>query len=272
MTGDQVGYSVGGLGNYFNTTNGRDLAIGVPGLTVGTNANAGAVFALSGQYLSTLTAGTNLDLATVGNGSNSVAGIEYTGTAANNRTGASVASAGSFDGLSGNSRPLDDLLIGAPGLPPAARPISSTPGRRSRANQTLGTTQSLSTLGVAPTTNPVTNPLQGVVFVNTTAGDNLGFAVAGAGDFNSDNAGDIILGAPGYRTSTGYATLIYGFSGTTTTRTNGIFTINPLAATTGLTSVTFIGTRSTIRPASRCADREPWDRRGGDDRARDPAS
>ena len=130
-TGTDVGYSVAGIGNYFNTTTGRDVGIGVPGLTVGSNANAGAVFAISGSYLNTLASGTNIDLSTVGNGTNTSAGIEYTGTSANALTGYSVATAGNFDGQIGSGFPIDDLLIGAPAPPSGARPTSSTRTRPS---------------------------------------------------------------------------------------------------------------------------------------------
>ena len=59
----------------------------------------------------------------------------------------------------------------------------------------LGTTQSLASLGMTATTNPVTNPLQGVVFSSQNVGDDLGYAVASAGDFNSDGVDDVLLAA-----------------------------------------------------------------------------
>jgi hypothetical protein len=243
-TGTDVGYSVAGLGNYFNTSNGRDIAIGVPGQTVSGLANAGAVYAISGNFVNAVATGTNVDLTTVGNGSNTTAGIVYTGTAAGALTGTSVASAGNTDGQTGSGKPLDNLLIGAPGAFLGGGAYLVYASQSYVPNSTLGTTQSLASLGQTPTTNPVTNPLQGAVFGDQNSGDRLGFAVASAGDFNSDGLDDILLGAPGYNLSTGFAYVVYGVAGTTSatsTRLNGVFVVNPLAATTGLTSTSFIG-------------------------------
>ena len=243
-TGTDVGYSVAGIGNYFNTTNGRDVAIGVPGLAVSGNAQAGAVFAISGTYLNSLATGTNVDLSTVGTTANTSAGIEYTGTSAGALTGFSVATAGNFDGQVGSGSPIDDLLIGAPGAAFGGQAYLVYANQTYLPNSTLGTTQSLASLGIAATTNPVTNPLQGIVFSAQNSGDDLGYAVASAGDFNSDGVDDVLLGAPGYNAATGYAYVAYGLTGTTTTtpaRINGVFTITPTAATTGLTATSFIG-------------------------------
>lgn len=242
--GTNVGYSVSGLGNYFNTSTGRDIAIGVPGQTVAGLANAGAVYTISGGYLNSLATGVNLDLVTVGNGSNTTAGIVYTGTTAGALTGTSVASAGNTDGQIGSGRPIDNLLIGAPGAFFGGGAYLVYANQSFLSNSTRGTTQSLASLGQVPTTNPVTNPLQGAVFGDQNVGDRLGFAVASAGDFNADGVSDILLGAPGYSTSTGYAYVVYGVSGTTTSnpaRLNGVFVINPLAATPGLKGTSFIG-------------------------------
>ena len=246
-TGTDVGFSVGGLGNYFGNGNSlRDLAIGVPGQTIGGLANAGAVYAISGNYLNTLATGANVDLATIGNGSNTVGGIEYTGYITGGEVGFSVATGGNFSSETAtNGSAQDNLLIGAPGSSGGLAYLVY--GKQAfLANQQIGSTQSLQMLGVAPVTTPVqTNPLQGVVFGDTTAGDLFGFSVSTAGDFNGDGVGDIMIGSPGYATSTGYVTVIYGRAGTatttTSTRINGQFVINPLAATVGLTTANFIG-------------------------------
>ena len=237
-TGTQVGYSVAGLGNYFNTTPGRDIGIGVPGL----NGNTGAAYAISGAYVNSVATGTNVDLATVGVQGGRI-GITYTGIKANDRTGASVSTAGSFDGAASNiaNQRLDDFLIGAPGAG-AAYLVYSV--QTTVANSTLGTVQPLSTLGVAPTTNPITTPLQGVVF---SLNGNFGQVVAEAGDFNNDGAGDIMIGAPASAgaTPTSNVYLIYGQTGTATgtpARLNGIFIVSPTATSTAYKSTVFVGT------------------------------
>ena len=241
--GTNVGYSVAGLGNYFNNANFiHDLAIGVPGMTVGSNANAGAVYAISGSYFAGLGAGTNVDLTTVGTSTNTSAGIKYTGINANDRTGASVATAGNFDGTSGTGgRAVNSLLIGAPGTFGGGSAYLVYGVQSFLPNSQIGTTQPLNTLGKPAQVNPVTNPLQGIVFQDLAAGDRFGFAVASAGDFNADGVGDIIIGAPGYSTSTGFAAVIYGQSGTTTTRLNGTFNVSATATSTAYKSVSLIG-------------------------------
>ena len=50
----------------------------------------------------------------------------------------------------------------------------------------------------------------GVVFAGSNSGDNLGQAVAFAGDFNKDGFGDILLGATQSASGSGKAYLIYG--------------------------------------------------------------
>ena len=241
--GTNVGFSVSGIGNYFNTSLGRDLAIGVPNLTVGGNVNAGAVFAISGSYLTSLAAGANVDLSMIGTTANTLGGIEYTGVGPGYLTGTSVSTAGSFDNVTGaNSRLRDDLLIGAPGAFQGGGAYLVYSLQTTTANMALGTTQSLASLGVTPTTNPVTTPLQGVVLGDQIIGDRFGYSVSSAGDFNNDGAGDIAIGAPGYNLSAGYVDVVYGLTGTTTTRLNGIFVVSPTVATTGLTTVSLLGT------------------------------
>jgi hypothetical protein len=236
-TGTNLGFSVGGLGNYFNTSaNGRDLGIGAPGL----NSNTGAAFAITGAFINSQATGTNVNLSTLfgNNVSLSQAGIEYTGVNAGDLVGSSISSAGSFDGaVNSSNQPLSDLLIGAPGANAGGGAVDLVYSVQTQIlNSTLGTIQSLSTLGVAPVTTPVqTFPLQGVVYNDVIPGDRFGYSVSPAGDFNSDGAGDIIVGAPGTALVNGGAVLIYGLKGTATStvpRINGIFTTSTLAPPT----------------------------------------
>jgi hypothetical protein len=248
-TGDDVGYSVAGIGNYFgNGSSTHDLAIGVPGLTVGGLADAGAVFTVSGTYINSLATGTNIALDTqVAVTSNTTGGIEYTGFSAGQEVGFSVSTAGNFDGATGtNGSAIDDLLIGAPGGGVGGEAFLVYGSQAYLPNQTIGSTYSLATLGTAPVTTPVqTYPLQGVIFVDQTIGDLFGFSVATAGDFNADGVDDIMIGAPGYLTSTGYVTVVYGLSGTatinTSTRLNGVFAVNPTVTSTLYSSASYIG-------------------------------
>ncbi|WP_435010338.1 beta strand repeat-containing protein [Tundrisphaera lichenicola] len=237
----QVGYSVAGIGNYFNTTSGRDLAIGVPGL----NNNTGAVYAITGAFLNNQPTGSNVDLRTTFGQNNGIGGIVYTGINTGDRVGSAVSTAGSFDNaVNGSGAPITSLLIGAPGAATAylVYGVQSFTG-----NSTLGTTQSLNTLGATATTNPVFNPLEGVVLIGSNVTTLFGYSVATAGDFNGDGVDDIIVGAPGYSNLTGAAVIFYGVSGTTTstpTRINGSFIVTIGSGTTGVNSLSLLGTNN----------------------------
>ena len=199
----------------------------------GLNSNIGAAYAIQGTYINSLATGTSVNLSSIGTNAISSAGIVYPGFIAAGRVGASLATAGSFDGLTAGSgfgnKPLDDFLIGAPGIGTVYLVYSV---QTTTANSTLDTSQSLSTLGATPGTNPITTPLQGVVFTDQTTTDRFGFSLSTAGDFNIDGIGDFIVGAPGYNASAGAAVVIDGVAGpatTTSTRLNGTFIVTPPA-------------------------------------------
>jgi hypothetical protein len=152
--------------------------------------------------------------------------------------------------------PIDDLLIGAPhlspttNLPNAAGAAYLVYGKQPlQANQTLGTTQSLSTLATPLVTaqGVPLNPLQGSIFKDNLS-DGFGFSVSTAGDFNNDGVDDIMIGAPYYSQTAalgneGYVAVVYGVKGTATniatTRLNQIVTISPTVgvATTAIPQV-----------------------------------
>ena len=86
--------------------------------------------------------------------------------------------------------------IGNRAEPPAASPIPIV----------IAVPSETSTSRVAPVTTPVqTFPLQGVVYNDVIPGDRFGYSVSPAGDFNSDGAGDILVGAPATTTVNGGA-------------------------------------------------------------------
>ena len=252
----EVGFSIAGIGNYFGTTSSstKDLAIGAPGLNSGAGTNSGAVFTVSGNFINNQASGANIDLSTLYSGSastsaNSTGGIEYTATAAGSELGFSVSTAGNFDGETGtNGSPTDDLLMGAPGASGGLAYLvyGNQPFLQ---NELLGSTQPLTTLGepLLNTQGTLSNALQGAIFGDNSPGDEFGFSVATAGDFNNDGVDDLMIGAPGYSTDTGYVTVIYGLAGTattsTTTRLNGNgFLVSPTATSTAFSSANFIGT------------------------------
>ena len=253
---DRVGYAVAGIGNFFalggsglgNTAS--DIAIGDP-----TYTGTGAVFAISGIRVNGLASGTNVDLAAVGAAGTGGIGETFTGVTAGDYTGASIANAGNFDGSTSGTTSVSSLLIGAPGtVGSAGRAYLIYGNQLTPANLTLGQTQSLSTVGAAPTTvAPITTPLSGITFLGASPGGRFGYSVSSATDFNSDGLNDILIGAPGSPAtvtsgpgSTGFVTIVYGQGTTTggttiTNRPNSTFTLSPNTTTTGLSTLYYTG-------------------------------
>ncbi len=249
---DKIGYAVAGIGNFFalggsGLGNSNDIAIGDP-IVNGT----GAVYAISGVRVNNLATGANVDLTTVGAAGG--IGEVFTGVTAGDYTGASIANAGNFDGSTNGTVPVSSLLIGAPGLPGSAGRAYLIYGNQiTNTNLALGTTMSLSSVGVTPVTTPTpTFPLSGDVFLGSAVGGRLGFSVSSATDFNADGLNDILIGAPGSGTgtsgpgATGFVTVVYGRGNTaggiaTTNRPNGPYTLSPNTTTAGLSTLYYTG-------------------------------
>lgn len=161
-TGDQAGISVAGAGDA-NGDGFSDLLIGAP---FNGAADNGAAYLVLGSG-SPPAPGSQTSLATA---------VKYTGEAANNFAGRSVAGLGdtSRDGLA-------DFAIGAPGNTDAGAAAGTAylvPGNVSPVSISLG----------------VGTPT--VVQLTGASGDGAGQSVAGAGDVNGDGFADLIVGAP----------------------------------------------------------------------------
>jgi hypothetical protein len=205
--GAHIGRSVAGVGDVI--TNGfNDIAIGAPNTTSNGLGNSGAVYLVDGTGIPTGT--TTVNLATIGQ-TGGRPGVIFTGNASGDLAGWSVAGAGDVDGgiTSANQR-IQDLLIGAPQTGTGAGIaylIYGATNLASNATVVGGVNQiQLARIGSSNTTTTV----RGLTMFGVATGDETGFAVASAGDFDGNGLSDILIGSPGFRQSSGRVDILYG--------------------------------------------------------------
>lgn len=169
---DFAGWSVAGGGD-INGDGLDDVVIGARGTEIRGIDNAGTVYVLFGRAMGF---SADLDLAAVGGGT----GVRLDGDETDS-LGVSVALAGDVDGDG-----FSDVISGAPFLR-ASAVVSGAMHLLPGAGAFPATPLSLADLP----------PRGGVSLAGEDAGDQLGLALAAAGDINGDGFGDVILGAPG---------------------------------------------------------------------------
>jgi len=174
--GQHLGYSGAYLPNVFTAGAGGEIAIGAPG----NNSDNGTVFIFE---LGDISGGGAFD---TGN-----AAYKINGTGTEN-FGQAVSPAGDFD-----DDGTPDLLVGAPSG--KAVGFGGDGNRSGRAYVFFGG-------GVSP---GVDSTLADVTIAGFEDGEKLGFSVSYAGDVNSDDADDIIVGAPENHSS-GKALVFFG--------------------------------------------------------------
>jgi len=185
-----------------NADNIDELAIGAPGGyrqadRTAADRRAGVVYLVFGHESLLVGDGQSYSLAELGQ---SLAGRIFVGENEGDLAGAAIAS-GDFDG---DGQP--DLLIGAPGYAKGRGRVylvydvggSGLPDAPARID-----------LGLVGST------YAGAILDGLAAGDQLGFAVASAGDFDGlcvddRHIDDLLLGAPGAESARGVAYLLYG--------------------------------------------------------------
>ncbi len=189
-----------------------DIAIGAPNATVNALPGSGAVYVISGVTLRPARTQT-ISLATVGQGgATNTPGIVFSGAGSGDAAGYSIASAGNVGGQTVNATAQTDLLIGAPQFNVGAGEAYLVYATTSLAGAatTVGGFSSIN-LGLVGST------VTGAVFTGAAVGDQTGFSVASAGDFNNDGFADFLIGSPGFNALAGRVNLIEGRSATPTT-------------------------------------------------------
>lgn len=195
---DQAGFAISSAA-LFNADTYADLLVGAPGRL----SDAGCVYLVYGDAEAMDGSTHQLD---------TEAAVRLDGEAPGDRAGSSVSLAYVNDDA------LPDIVIGAPGANGGAGRVYLVYG-----DLNLPAIVSLGDVGVT---------IAGAVFDGDSA-SRLGTAVSGAGDFNNDGFGDLLLGAPGYNDDKGAAHLVYG--------SDELFGNTPLASSCGAPGVMYIG-------------------------------
>jgi hypothetical protein len=172
--GYQAGFSVASGGDA-NGDNKKDTLIGSP-----LYSTLGAAYLIYG--------GSDWDITSLLSIPTSK-GISIIGAASGCKAGSAVAIGGDVNGDA-----IGDFVIGAPGC---------ASGRGSA--YLLYGGAAMTSVGLAGL-----SPSRGIAITGENAGDGFGSSVGVGGDFNGDNHADIVIGAPGYASSTGAVYLIYG--------------------------------------------------------------
>lgn len=247
-SGSLAGRSVAGVGDiYGGATN--EIAIGAPGATADGRAAAGAVFVLSGASLPT--AGQVL-LSSVGQ-TGGQPGVQFTGESSGDQAGFSVSYAGNIDAdtVPSTGATIQDLLIGAPNANSGTGAAYLVYGNTQLPSLALPAgTNGNNEIQLARVGGATAAGVRGVVVLGQNVGDQTGFSVSSAGNFNGDTTtinskvvqiGDFIVGSPGYRNSSGRADLFYGAS-TTAGGVPPTGTLTLGAVPSNVNNVTFTGT------------------------------
>jgi hypothetical protein len=238
IPGGHLGRGVGSGGNILGTGS-NDVVVGAPDASINGLNGSGVVYVISdanGGILRPPTTQT-VQITTVGQ-TNGVAGVQIAGANAGDQAGFSVDGVGNTDG-----GPASDLLIGAParGVAPGSAYLLYGSNTFAAA-ATLNTATNVRYIDLSRVLTPVTGTpdVPGAVFAGDVAGDNTGFAVASAGDFNADGLSDFMIGSPGVNSATGRVNLIFGQSASSSSgHLAGLFDLGNLPAT--VNNVSFEG-------------------------------
>ena len=211
--GDDCGRGLAGVGDV-NGDGIDDILIGARSADPNGQNAAGECYVVFGKV--GLGASGSLNLSTL-NGTN---GFVINGKFPGDQVGEALSSAGDFNGDG-----IDDILIGAAPADPSGR-VSAGECYLVYGRVGLGASGVLNLSTLDGTT--------GFVMQGVDAGDDTGFSVSSAGDFNGDGNGDIVIGAPdatpGTLANAGAAYVVYGGA---SAAPSGVFTLSFIGSGTG---------------------------------------
>lgn len=189
-SGDNSGASVANAGD-FNADRVNDLVIGAPGADLVPNAAEGEAYVFFGKKASnTSPFPATFNLASI----DGITGTTFYGAQADGAAGTAVSAAGDINGDR-----IADIIISQPGVNSETGQATVVFGRKPTSADPLPVSVTLNTI----------NGDDGFRIVGELAGDQVGLAVASAGDFNADKISDLIVGAP-LQGAGGEAAIIYG--------------------------------------------------------------
>ena len=205
--GDQTGFSVAGAGDVNGDGRG-DLIVGAYGASSNGRSGAGSAYVIYGPPASP---SGPIDLAdtnggAAGDGVDPADGFRIDGAAGDDRAGYSVAAAGDV-----NSDGRGDVIVGA-------RTAGNNERQYSGSAYVIYGRGSAGPIDLADTNGSAAgdgvDPAHGFRIDGAAAGDDAGYSVGSAGDFDGDGRSDVIVGAPGAgnngRRFSGSAYVIYG--------------------------------------------------------------
>ena len=202
LAGEMAGFSLAPAGNFDGATTSAsqpigDLLIGAPRQSLAP-ARAYLVYGATNlaSFATTTSNFTSISLGRIGSTTTTgnVPGVIFTGNAAGDLTGFSVASAGDFNGDG-----LSDILIGAPAANNGNGAAYLIEGV-ANANQLTGTVSLLAIPSTVPS----------VTFNGAQVGGLTGWSLTALGRINSDTLNEIAIGSPGFNNGNGTVYVIPG--------------------------------------------------------------
>jgi hypothetical protein len=212
----RLGAAGAGVGDVL-TDGFNDIAVAAPNATIAGNANAGAVYLISGTALRNpgFAAVFNVDLTGQTGVPNFVPGVQFTGTSPGDLAGFSLAGANIDGATTSVNQSISDLLIGAPQTGTNNGIAYLIYGGINLANQAVvdpsqNNILSIKLNRIGDSSVTASKDVAGVTVDGAANGDQLGYSIANAGVYSNTSYNDVLIGAPTANSGTGAAYLVFG--------------------------------------------------------------